>query len=512
MRRSCLVAAALTLALALPAIAQRPPAPRPATRDTSAVAETPVPKELSSVTEHTIRIDGQAVPYRATAATMLLSNDKGEPIGNLYYTAYTRTDVKDVSRRPLAFLYNGGPGSASAWLHMGAFGPRRVVTTNAAPTPPPPYQLVDNANSLIDVADLVFIDPIGTGFSRPVGKATGQDFWGVDEDAASLANFITQYVSRNARWNSPKYLIGESYGTTRSAVLVNRLQQREGMDFNGVVLISAVLDFETLLFAPGHDISYVLYLPSYALTAAYHGLIPKPPDVAAFAAEVRAFAMGPYASALAKGSALPATERAVVIKQLAAYTGLSADYLDKANLRVNLGQFRAELQRTKGDVTGRLDARFSGPVSDLLSEAAEYDPQSTAITGAFTAAINGYLRDELKFDTKERYNVSAGRLEWNWRREGSRGWQGATYVGTDLAQALRSNPNLRVQIEDGYYDLATPFFAIEYTVDHLGLPQDQLSHVEEKYYEAGHMMYLLEPALARLKTNIAGLITATSGR
>ncbi len=448
---------------------------------------------------------------------MLLRNDSGAPIGSLYYTAYTRTDVSDKSRRPLAFVYNGGPGSASAWLHMGAFGPRRVVTNDPSATPPAPYQLVDNASSLIDVADLVFIDPIGTGFSKPVGRGAGRDFWGLDEDAASLAQFVYAYVSRNGRWNSPKYLIGESYGTTRSAVLVNRLQSREGMDFNGVVLISSILDFETTSFAPGHDISYIMYLPSYAATAAYHNLIARPQNLAAFLDEVRRFAMNEYADALNKGSALGAEEAAAVRRRLAAYTGLSEDYLTRANLRVSLRQWMAELNRARGQNTGRLDARYTGPMLNLLTESGEGDPQSRAVTGAYTSAINAYLRDELRFGGDQRYSLSGG-VQWNWNRapagggpgSGGGGRNATPYVGGDLAQALISNPNLRVEVENGYYDMATPFFATEYTMDHLGLPADLRSHITMKYYEAGHMMYLREPDLVALKNNVAQFIASTS--
>jgi len=491
-------------------------APRPARM--AGAGQASEPREESSVTEHTIRIGGQTIAYRATAATMLLRNDSGAPIGSLYYTAYTRTDVgSDKSRRPLAFVYNGGPGSASAWLHMGAFGPRRVVTPDAAFAPPAPYQLVDNTSSLIDATDLVFIDPIGTGFSKPVGRGQGRDFWGLDEDAASLAQFAYNYVSRNGRWNSPKYLIGESYGTTRSAVLVNRLQSREGMDFNGVVLISSILDFETTAFAPGHDISYVLYLPSYAATAAYHGLIPRPQNLTAFLDEVRRFAMTEYEAALDKGSALGAEELAAVRRRLAAYTGLSEDYLTRANLRVSLRQWMAELNRARGQNTGRLDARFTGPMRNLLTESGEGDPQSNAVTGAYTAAINSYLRDELRFGGDQRYSLSGG-VQWNWNRAaaggpggGGGGGRNATpYVGGDLAAALAYNPNLRVEVENGYYDMATPFFATEYTMDHLGVPADLRSHVTMKYYEAGHMMYLREPDLVALKGNIAQFVTATS--
>jgi carboxypeptidase C (cathepsin A) len=524
MRSSVVVNSLISLAtVAAAAQAQRPgrgqPPAQPATaeqpaaaRDTSRQMAGGAPREESSVTEHTIRMGGQAISYKATSATMILKNDSGAPIGSIYYTAYTRNDTRDMSQRPLSFIYNGGPGSASMWLHMGAFGPRRIVTTEAAPTPPAPYQLVDNESTLLDITDMVFIDPVGTGFSKPVGKGSGKDFWGLDEDARSLTQFVYQYVSRNSRWNSPKYLIGESYGTTRSAVLVNRLQGREGMGFNGVVLISSVLDFETLVFAPGHDISYVLYLPSYAATAAYHHAIPTPTNLAAFLDTVRQWATGPYEAALDKGSALPASERAAVLRQLSAYTGLSQDYLDKANLRVNLAQFNQELNRSKGMVAGRLDSRFLGPEMNLLSERSEYDPQSEAITSAYTTAINTYLRDELKFPADDQRYVTGGAVQpWNWAREGQgRGWRSATYVGGDLAEALVSNPNLRVEVENGYYDMATPFFATEYTMDHLGVNAELRSHIGLKYYEAGHMMYLHLADLARLKANIAAFIGSTS--
>ncbi len=505
MRFCTIIMLATVFAAPLRAV-QRPAAAPTSDRDTTKAAPTPIPNETSSATDHTIRIGGQLIPYRATAATMLLKNEKDEAIGALYYTAYARTDAKDPSQRAISFIYNGGPGSASAWLHMGAFGPRRIVTTDAAFTPPPPYQIVDNQSSLIDVTDMVFIDPIGTGFSKPVGKGTGKDFWGVDEDAKALAQFISQYVSRNGRWASPKYLIGESYGTTRSAVLGNRLE-RDGMSLNGIVLISSVLDFETLLFAPGHDLSYELYLPSYAATAVYHKVIPAPANLGGFLTEVRRYAMGEYTAALAAGATLPADRKAAVAKQVAAYTGLSEDYLLKADLRVNLRQFMAELQRARGLVTGRLDSRFSGPLPDLLTENAPGDPQSNAVTGAFTAAANAYLRGELKFDTQDRY-VMGGGVQWSWAREGQRGWAATTYVGTDLTQALVSNPHLRIEIENGYYDLATPFFATEYTVSHLeGLPPDLRDNITLKYYDAGHMMYLYERALTELKQNVARFIT-----
>jgi carboxypeptidase C (cathepsin A) len=479
-------------------------------------AETPTPKEESSVTEHTLRVAGQEIPYKATAGTILLKDDQGEATASMFYVAYTRSDVKDLSQRPIAFLYNGGPGSSTVWLHMGAFGPKRVVTTNAAPTPPAPYRLEDNADTLLDKADLVFIDAVGTGYSKAVGKAKNKDFWGIDQDVEAFAQFINTYVSKNERWNSPKYLIGESYGTFRSAALGNYLQSRDGMDLNGIVLMSTVLDLSTISFPQGNDLPYIFYLPSYAATAWYHKVLKnRPEDLNAFLTEVRKYASTDYANALMKGSNLSQAERAAVVKKLSEFTGLSEDYLTKAKLRVNLRQFMEELQRSKGQITGRLDSRFSGPMLDMLGEYAEYDPQETAITGVFTALFNNYVRQDLKFIRDTKYitlGSDAGR-EWDWKRRGGGrgyGFPGAPNVEHDLAEALVSNPHLQVQVENGLYDLATPFFATEYTMDHLGLPPELRSHIHLEYYDAGHMMYLRNESLAKLKGNIASFIDSTS--
>jgi carboxypeptidase C (cathepsin A) len=474
------------------------------------------PKEESSVTEHSSAIGGQTIPYKATAGTILLKNDKDEPTASMFYVAYTRSDVKDPSTRPVSFLYNGGPGSSTVWLHMGAFGPKRVQTVNAEPTPPAPYHLEDNPYSLLDKTDLVFIDAIGTGFSKAVGKAQNKDFWGIDEDAHAFGQFITRYVSRNNRWNSPKFLIGESYGTFRSAALGNYLQQHEDMDLNGIVLISNVLDLGTISFAPGTDLPYILYVPSYAATAYFHKALKNPPaDLDKFLQDARHFASTEYADALMKGANLGDAERDAVAKKLSDFTGLSEDYLIKAKLRVNLPQFMAELQRSKGLVTGRLDSRFSGPMVDMLSEYGEYDPQETAISSAFAAAFNTYIRQELKFGEDKTYlmesNMAGG--QWNWKHQGGRGYgfPGSPNVEGDLMEALVSNTHLRVQVENGYYDLATPFFETEYTMNHLGLPPNIQDHIEEKYYDAGHMMYLKNDALEKLHGNIASFIEANSG-
>lgn len=472
-------------------------------------------KEESSVTDHTIKFAGQTIPYKAIAATILIKNEKDEPAALIYYTAYTRSDVKDLSQRPLAFLYNGGPGSSSVWLHMGSFSPRRVLTVNADATPPAPYRLVENPYCLLDKTDLVFLDPVGTGFSHAVGKAQDKDFWGVDQDVRSLAQFINTYVSRNSRWNSPKFLIGESYGTFRSAALSNYLQSHDGLYFNGIVLISSVLNLGTISFNPGEDMPYIFYLPSYAATAWYHKVPRDPPaNLDAFLDEARKYAQTDYADALMKGSKLGKTEKAAVAKQLSRFTGLGEDYLIKANLRVNLPQFMKELQRGRGLTTGRLDARFSGWSYDLLGEYAEYDPQDTSITGPFTAAFNNYVREELKFGQDKVYRTGSDEAgsNWDWKHRGGDnfGFPGSPNVEGDLIQAMLTNPHLQIEVENGLYDLATPFFATEYTVEHLGLPEKLQKNIHLQYYDAGHMMYLHDEDLAKLKTNVANFIEAAA--
>ena len=483
--------------------------------DKLAEATAAPPKEESSVTDHSIKIGGQPIPYKATAATILIRNDKDEPTALIYYTAYTRSDVKDMGQRPVSFLYNGGPGSSSVWLHMGSMGPRRVVTVNADVTPPAPYKLIDNPDCLLDKSDLVFIDPVGTGFSRAVGKAQDKDFWGVDPDVKSLAQFVTTYISRNNRWNSPKFLIGESYGTFRNAALANYLQGHDNMYLNGIVMVSTVLDLGTISFYPGQDLAYILYLPSYAATAWFHKTLKdRPENLNAFLDEARKFARGEYADALMKGDTLGKDEKAEIVKKVARFTGLSEDYLNKANLRVRLFQFMQELQRNRGLTTGRLDARFAGPTYNLIGEAADYDPQDTAISGAFVGAFNTYIREELKFGQDKTYKPAAefGGNRWDWKHEGNDFgfFPGSPSVVLDLVQAMISNPRLKVEVEDGIYDLATPFMEAEYTVDHMGLPENIRKNIWHQYYEAGHMMYVREADLEKLKKNVASFIDIAS--
>ncbi len=472
------------------------------------------PKEESTVTDHSIKVGGQTIAYKATAGTLLLKDDMGEATASVFYTAYTKSDVKDASTRPITFAYNGGPGSASLWLHMGALGPRRVVTTDPEATPNAPFRLVDNASSILDKTDIVMIDPVGTGFSRAVGKAKDKDFYGVDADAKSIAHFIKNYITKSNRWNSPKFLLGESYGTFRNAAVVNHIQGHDGIYFNGVIMVSMVLDLGTISFLPGDDLSYILYVPSYAATACYHKVLTNcGSDLNSFLQDARKFASTEYALALLKGDTITPAEKADMATKLARYTGLSADYIAKSNLRVPLPRFMAELQRTRGLGTGRLDSRFSSPIVDSLTEYAETDPQSDAISGAFVAAFNSYVREELKFTTDKDFHIFAeGSQQWDWKHDGGQGFgfPGAPNVEGDLLNAMQTNQHLKVQVENGIYDMATPFYGSEYTVQHLGLPDRMQGRIRLDYYDAGHMMYIHDPDLTKLHDNVTSFIEANS--
>jgi len=400
---------------------------------------------------------------------------------------------------------------------MGALGPRRVVVADGTATPPPPYQVVDNAYSPLDKTDIVMIDPVGTGVSRAVGEAKDKDFWGVDPDIESVSRFIKQYITDNGRWNSPKYLLGESYGTTRSAGVVDYLQTHMGMAFNGVILVSVAIDLEAIFALPGNDRPYPFYLPSYAATAWYHKLIPnRPAELEPWLTEVRRFALNEFAPALAEGDRLPAERRAEIIKKLHGYTGLSEQYLDLANMRVSEGQFTQELLRKNRITVGRLDSRFSGVTFDPLAKEAEEDPQAAAIESAFTSAFLDWYHEGLKFGRDKTYVVSADVWKtWDFKHK----TPGApiplpslTNTGIDLAHAMAYNPNLRVLMLNGLYDLATPFFATEMMVAGLHLDKSLQPHIEMKYYPAGHMMYVLEPALKAFKADVAEFIGRTSGR
>ncbi|WP_158750077.1 S10 family peptidase [Acidobacterium sp. S8] len=468
--------------------------------------EQPIPPEKSSVTHHEITLDGKTIHYTATAGTLLIRDEEEKPYGSIFYIAYTQDGV-DAKSRPVTFLYNGGPGAATLWLHMGSVGPVRVTTSSPAATGAGPYQVVPNQYSLLDKTDLVFIDAPLTGYSRAVGKSTPKDFAGVDQDLKAFDKFIERYLVVNQRWNSPKFLFGESYGTTRSAGLSAVLQEN-GVSLNGIVLLSSILNYGEL--AAGMDTQYINNLPSYAAIAWYHNKLQnKPADLKPFLEEVRGFARGDYSEALAEGDQLPPAKLDAIAAKVNQYTGLSVQYVKDAKLRVSPTRFRKELLRGEGDILGRYDARFEGTDVDNAGEYPGYDPSDTGISGAFVAAENDYLTRELKYETTDTYRPSANSIgEWDWKHRGAGagrgfgGQQAMPYVAGDLADTIRKNPKLKVMSANGYFDLATPFFATEYDLSHMMLTPDLAKNVEFTYYPSGHMVYLNVDALKDFKHDL----------
>lgn len=472
--------------------------------------EKPVPEPKESVTQHSVKIDGSTVNYTATAATMILKSANDEPIAEFGYVAYTRDGIQNLGTRPVTFAYNGGPGSASIWLHMGAIGPKRVVV-NDPDFNETGFNLVDNEYSILDVTDIVMIDPVGTGISRAVGKGENKDFWSVDGDLSSISNFINAYISKYNRWASPKFLLGESYGTFRSAGLSASLLDY-GIALDGIVLVSSVLDLRTITFGTDDDISYTLFLPTYAATAYYHDKIsPKPESLEAFLEDAREFALGEYNTALMKGDNLSASEKASVLDKMSKFTGLDKDYLEKANLRVSAGAFFVKLLENERETVGRYDSRYIGSTLDPLSTGSMYDPQSAAISPSYQMGFMSYYHNELKFGMDSKYNFSAsslGGFSWNWER-GRRGFLGnggGLSIVQDMKEAMVQNPAMRVMVENGYYDLATPFLGTEYTFSHLNLPEKLRGNITMNYYKAGHMFYTNVEELAKFKKDVAEFI------
>ncbi len=475
-----------------------------------------LPKAESSVTQHRYAVGSKAFDYTATAGTLVIRDDDDKPMANIGFVAYTRRDVKDASQRPIMFAFNGGPGSSSMWLHVGVLGPKRVVVSDPGPTPPAPYRMVDNEFGVLDKSDLVMIDPVGTGVSHAVCERKDEDFWGVDPDIDSVSRFIAQYVSDNNRWTAPKYMLGESYGTTRAAAIADYLRAKRDMSFNGLILVSVATDIEAIFAElPGNDRPYAVYLPAYAAAAWYHHALPhQPAAFEPFLDEVRKYAMGPFTAALLKGDALSDAELDAVAAQLHEYTGLSAQYLKESNLRVSEIAFTHELLRAQRKTIGRLDARFVGPTFDPLQKNAEYDPQSAAISAAYTGAFLDYFHGELKFGQGQTYhevNNSIGD-KWKWTHKpiGADTEQPIVNSDVDLADDLIQDANLRVLVLAGYFDLATPFSATEYVMAHLGVPRDLSAHIQIKYYEAGHMLYVHPPSLRKMKGDVDAFIDSTT--
>ncbi len=469
----------------------------------------PAVSETTAQTRHSITLNGQKIDYTVTTGTIILKEEDVEAgekqKASIFYIAYMKDGVEDAAQRPLTFSFNGGPGSSSVWMHLGLLGPKRVAMDKDGQPPDPPYHLVDNEFSLFDQTDLVFIDPVSTGYSRTVPKEKPEQFHNVKKDVESVGEFIRVWTTRNKRWTSPKFLIGESYGTTRAAGLAGYLHQRHGMYLNGIMFISSILNFITARFDEGNDLPFILFLPSYTATAWHHGKLA--PDLQenleAAIEESREFALNEYTLALMKGSGLKGEERQAIAEKLARLTGLSEDYIKRTDLRINIHRFCKELLRDESVTIGRLDSRFKGFDRDAVGETHELDPSYAAILGPYTATMYDYLRRVLEYETDLPYEILKS-LYQSWKFENYQNH----YVNTaeDLRRGFQLHPGLKVIVCNGYYDLATPFLATEYTFKHIQLPEAQQNNIRMTYYPSGHMMYLHQPSLAQLSKDLHGFI------
>jgi carboxypeptidase C (cathepsin A) len=494
------LAAIATFLMISPLFAQEPAHPAPGAphpaEGQAPINQTAPPVETTEISDHSIQINGKKVAYEATAGTLILKKDD-KPWASMFYVAYSRTDVEDKAKRPITFAFNGGPGSASVWLHLGALGPKRVEMGAEGEQPKPPYHLIDNEDTALEFTDLVFIDPVTTGFSRAAPGEKDAQFHGFEGDLESMAEFIRLYLTRSGRWGSPKFLAGESYGTLRAAALSDRLLENDGIYLNGITLISTVLNFETISFAPGNDLPYPLFLPSYTAAAWYHKKLPKDlqADLEKALGESRKFAGNEYTVALMKGDKLTVAERTSVAHELARLTGLAESYVVESNLRISEPRFTKELLRDQRKTLGRYDSRLQGEDLDAVGDRQDYDPSYASVQGVYTAMFNNYVRGDLHFKTDSPYQVLTDKVQpWNYDRFQNR----YVNVAEMLREAMTQNPNLRVMIANGYYDLATPFFATEYTVNHIGLEPALSNHINLTYCDAGHMLYTKKSCLDNL--------------
>lgn len=508
MRLSATLTFASLIALASPALAQKDAAPDPGKQHAEKVADdiaanwanAPV-EEITKSSKGTARVDGKAIAYTQTAGTLTIRDAKGKPTASMFYTAY----VAPGKNRPVTFLYNGGPGSSSLWLRMGSFAPEHVRTTNPEAVKPAPFDVGPNNDSLIGSTDMVFLDAIGSGYSRILGDAKPSDFYSVDGDVDAFAKAIIRYTTKNGRWASPKYIFGESYGTTRSGALAYQLEDR-GMALNGVVLLSSIMNYG--IRQSGFDTIHIGYLPSYAATAWYHNRVPggRPASLEAFVEEARQFANGPYAAALLKGQDISPQEEDGVAQQMSRFTGLSVDYLKRANLRVNLSRFRKELLRGDRETVGRFDSRYTGVDDDAAGDSPDYDASSTGITGLYVGSFLDQVTRQMGYETTLDYRLSAregGDFKWDWTHEApSGGKQNVADVTADLSAAMRTNPHLRVLSLNGYYDMATPFFSTERDLKHMMLEPALRPNLQFHYYPAGHMVYLNPEALHQMRLDM----------
>ncbi|HVK24748.1 MAG TPA: peptidase S10 [Actinokineospora sp.] len=477
---------------------------------------TPEPTDDLVTTSHTLTVRKRKLAYTATTGRLVLRKevvtdgtfDGHVPKAEVFVTAYT-LDGADPATRPVTFAFNGGPGSSSIWLHLGVFGPRRVVSGDAGGSVPPPYGLVDNQETLLTHSDLVFIDPVSTGFSRAVKGEKPGDHHGFQADLESVGEVIRLWTTRHGRWVSPKFLAGESYGTTRAGGLAQHLQSRHGMYLNGLILISSVLDFATLHFTDGNDLPYALYLPTYAAIAHHHGLHGDRP-LAEVLAEAEEFATRDYPWALNQGSRLSTEDRAAAVAKVAALSGLSEAYVDRVDLRIEHTRFFVELLRDRKQTVGRLDGRFTGWDADYGSERLREDPSMSAIMGAYTAGINHYLHAELAYRKDLPYEVLSLSVNRDWS---FKEFENAHVTVADkLAAVMRANPHLKIHVASGYTDGATPYFATEHTLAHLPIPAELRDNIEVAYYPAGHMMYVHEPSRIQQSKDIAAFVKRASNR
>lgn len=469
-----------------------------------------VPQAKQFLTKGSLVLGKTTLDYTTHASETYIKDKKGNPCASIFSIAYFKDGVKDPTRRPISFVFNGGPGSSSVWLHMGLLGPMRIhVPSDGTDAGAPPYQIEQNPFSLLSVTDLVFIDPVGTGYSRALGESADKDFWGVDRDTSSIAEFIRRIITKFKRWNSPKYIIGESYGSIRAALLVGELQRYyTGIALNGVMLISPALDIKTFIFIPGNELPFVTYLPSYAAAAWYHNKLPRKPDnFEAFLQEVRDFATNEYLVALFQGDSLDKEKKSYIINKLHQYTGLSKIYLRRTNLRIESSRFLKELLRDRGLIIGRADCRYVGKDPDDAGEYTENDPETSGVDGAFTASVNDYLGRVLKVDLEREYEILNFDASRSWKRPQThlRLFSGFMTVVPILAKGALENKNLRIFVANGYFDLTTAFFSAEYMFDHSGIPKDRITM---KYYEGGHMMYTHEPSFKKLADDLRDFILA----
>lgn len=480
--------------------------------DDEKTASDPPPhhEEISTETTHTVHINGADIEYRATVGRLLLREEEGKKKASFFFVSYTRHSVEDISRRPIVFAFNGGPGSSSVWLHLGALGPRRVLLDEDGMPFPPPGRLTDNEHSILNVADLVFIDPVGTGYSRAIPNEEAKAFHHFKKDIEAVGEFIRIYLTRHQRWSSPKFLAGESYGTTRSAGLAGHLYRRHGIVFNGVILISSILNFQTAGFDPatgtfrrGNDLPYVMFLPTYAAAAWHHGRLSADDQARPLRDlldEVEEFAAGDYTLALFRGDALPEDRATEIAVRVARYTGLTEEYVTRYDLRIEIVRFCKELLRDQGRTIGRIDTRYTGIDRFKDGDAFESDPSLDATRGAYTSALNAYIRDELEYESDLPYEILSEETWRNWDYEDFKN----AYV--DVSETLRATITrtkfMKVFVASGYFDLATPYFATEYTFNHMGLDPSLRENVRMRYYDAGHMMYVHLPSLERLAADL----------